>query len=119
MRSLLLSLTTIGLVFAGAASALADDGAQSQNAAPTAAYLTNATGQATVTPVARFYYGGPGYRAWYGYRYWPRYRYYSYYPNDYSYPYMSAYPGWTYGNTGYYPYGFYYSGPRVQFGIGY
>ena len=69
MRSLLLSLMIIGLLFVSAAPALADDDAQSQNAtATTAAYLTNATGQATVMPVARFYYGGPGWRGWYGYR---------------------------------------------------
>ncbi len=120
MRSLLLSLMIIGLLFIGSVPALANGGAQSQNAtATTAAYLSNATGQATVTPVARFYYGAPGWRGWYGYRYWPRYRAYYYSPYYYSNPYYSYYPGRTYGYTGYYPYDFYYSGPRVQFGFGY
>lgn len=73
MRSLLLSLMIIGLLFACAAPAVAEDGWQSHNRTTTAAYLSNATDQGAIMPVVRYYsyYGGP---RWYGYRYYPRYR---------------------------------------------
>jgi hypothetical protein len=118
MRSLLLSLMIIGLLFVSAAPANANDGAQLQRATITHAYLPNATDQGIVTPVARFYYGAPGWRGWYGYNYYPRYRAY-YSPYYYSYPYQTyAYPGSTYG-YGYYPYNYYYSARRPRLGYVY
>ena len=117
MRSLLLSLMTIGLIIAGTSSALAD-GPQAQNSAPAAAYLTNAADHGAITPVARYYYGRPAWRGRYGYRAWPGYGYYylPYYARPRTYTYF--YPGYTYGYS-YYPFEFYYGGPRVQFGFGF
>ncbi len=118
MRSLLLSLMIIGLLFACAAPAVAEDGWQSHNRTTTAAYLSNATDQGAIMPVVRYYsyYGGP---RWYGYRYYPRYRAY-YSPYYYGYPYRTyVYPGPAYGYSNYPPFDFYYSGPRVRFGFGF
>ena len=120
MRSLLLSLMIIGLLFAFAAPAIAENGWQSHNQTATATYLPNARADGAVIPVARFYYGAPGWRGSYGYRYYPRYgAYYNPYYYSYSYPYPAyVYPGPVYGQS-YYPYDFYYSGRRLQFGFTY
>jgi hypothetical protein len=116
MRSLLLSLTTVGLMLVSGAPALAG-APHDQQPAQAAAYVTSAPVQAEITPVARFYYGRPAWGGWYGYRARPRYGYY--YSPYYAYPYTySGYPGYTYGYS-YYPYSYYYTGPRVQFGFGF
>jgi hypothetical protein len=120
MRSLLLSSIIIGLLFVIAAPAIAEDGWQSHNQTATAAYLTNATDQAAIVPVVRYYgyYGRPG---WYGYNYYPRYRaYYSpyYYANPY--PYQTyVYPGPTYEYGAYPPSDFYYNARRGRLGFVY
>ena len=118
MRSLLLSLTIIGLLSVITSPAIAEDGWQSHNQATTAAYLNNATDQGAIVPVARYYsyYGGPG---WCGYRSYPRYGAY-YYPYNYSYPYQTyVYPGPTYGYGYYPPSDFYYTGRRGRLGFVY
>jgi hypothetical protein len=120
MRSLLLSSIIIGLLSVIAVPAIAGDVWQSHNQTTTAAYLTNATDQATIVPVVRHYsyYGGPG---WYGYRSYPRYgAYYSPYYYSNPYPYQTyVYPGPNYGYGYYPPSDFYYTGRRGRLGFVY
>jgi hypothetical protein len=113
MRSLILSITIMGLLFVSAAPALAEEGVQSHNAA-TITYLSNATDQATIIPVVR-YYGYYGPRA--GYYYYRPYRPYYVRP----YPYRNyVVPGPVYGYS-YYPPDdyYYYYGSRRSYWYGY
>ena len=118
MRRITLPLMVVGLLAVGAAAARAEVPLP-QPAATTV--LTTTVDQPAPTPVRFYgYVGRPGY---YGvYRYPPPYARYYYpapvYPDD-----VYVRPGWRAYGYGYYrpyaPNGFYYSGPRRSFGIGF
>jgi hypothetical protein len=111
MKRIAVAIATVGLLFLGTASASARDPI---SVAPTAD-LTAVPVQASVVPVARYWYGGyPD--QYYSYRYRPYGYYYgpgnyTYYPRPY---YYYDRPGY-YNNYSGYPGGYYYQyrGPRA------
>jgi hypothetical protein len=118
MRSTTLALALLGLLFAGAAPALA------QGQPATTAITTDLTAgisQPAVTLVRWSYGYGPG---WYGYYRGPRYYTYSpyyYYGAPQYYEYAPVVPYTGYYGTYYYPYtgGYRYVVPRRSFYYGF